>query len=134
MTYYYLESEYTFDWDTFQESCKDCALTGDRFFIANQKRGDYHDNFDSQIFFKWMTIVERLYPQYCKELQWEKDRQQNTRSNGANLINFYDWEKDFPTRELILYFVEYRQLELFVLWDFRQDHNLLEPLLSFDNI
>jgi hypothetical protein len=78
----------------------DVALTGDKFFIANQAKGDYHKNFESTSFYKWMVVVEQSYPQYCMELQYRKE-QGKLPDDEHSSHDFYDWADKRPTRELI---------------------------------
>jgi hypothetical protein len=41
--------------------------------LAYQQSGDYHDNFDSDIYFKWMSVVYYTYPDWCRQQQRKKD-------------------------------------------------------------
>jgi hypothetical protein len=78
----------------------DIALTGDKFFIANEQKGDYHKNFESTSFFKWEVVVEQTYPQYCMELQYRKE-QGRLPDDDHSSHDFFDWASKRPTRELI---------------------------------
>lgn len=62
-----------------------------------QSKGDYHDNFDSATFIKWMCVVLRMYPVFCQELQHKVDNGTLNNDHG-----FYDWAHQRPTRELII--------------------------------
>ena len=82
----------------FRNGLRDCALTGDKFFVADQSKGDYHDNFDSNTFYKWMCVVELIYPVWCMQMQERKD-------NGfleADEHDFWDIGNQKPSRELII--------------------------------
>jgi len=68
------------DWEKVRESLADMAHTSDKFFPALTAKGDYHKNFDSYTFFKWMVSVELTYPDFCKELQKRKDNASPTES------------------------------------------------------
>jgi hypothetical protein len=54
------------NWNEYWKQLEDMALTCFKFMIANQAKGDYHDNFDTQAFFKWMVAFELVYPVWCK--------------------------------------------------------------------
>jgi hypothetical protein len=45
------------------------AHMGDKFFVAYQHKGDYHDNFDSKMTFKIITALGMTWPDYCKHLE-----------------------------------------------------------------
>ena len=49
------------------------ALTTDKFMIAGQCKGDYHDNFDTKSFFKWMVSFLITYPAWCEQMQTKLD-------------------------------------------------------------
>ena len=57
------------DWDAFLNELMDMALTTDKFMIAGQCKGDYHENFDTKSFFKWMVSFMLTYPAWCEEMQ-----------------------------------------------------------------
>ncbi len=97
-----------FDYHGYRASCQDLALTTDKFMIAKESKGDYHDNFDSIAFFKWCVAMELTYPVFCKELQTKLD---NHRSGIKTYPFFMEDEADFwieipgqgrPARELIM--------------------------------
>ncbi len=41
--------------------------------IAGQCKGDYHDNFDTKSFFKWMVSFLITYPAWCEQMQTKLD-------------------------------------------------------------
>ena len=55
------------------EELMDMALTTDKFMIAGQCKGDYHDNFDTKSFFKWMVSFLITYPVWCEQMQTKLD-------------------------------------------------------------
>jgi hypothetical protein len=83
------------DWDDYRKELQDMALTGYKFMIAGQHKGDYHDNFDTKSFFKWMVAFELTYPVWCQQMQALVD-------NGK-LRNTGDfWRDDKPVREAVI--------------------------------
>jgi hypothetical protein len=51
------------DWDLYWDELKDMSPTSFKFMIANQVKGDYHDDFDTKSFFKWMVAAAHItYP------------------------------------------------------------------------
>lgn len=87
------------DWEKVRESLADMAHTTDKFFPALTAKGDYHKNFDSYTFFKWMVSVELTYPDFCKELQKRKD---NGTLEPPSAHDFWDKENNKPSRQLIM--------------------------------
>jgi hypothetical protein len=79
----------------------DIALTSDKFFQVNESKGDYHKNFDSVSFYKWMVVMEQLYPEYCKLLQYMKENGKLPDDEHSSHA-FFDWSTGLPTRELII--------------------------------
>jgi hypothetical protein len=61
------------DWEEKFTDYSDCALTTIRFMIAYAHAGDYHDNFDFLMFFKYMVCVYHTYPEWCKQQQAKMD-------------------------------------------------------------
>ncbi len=93
-----------FDYEGFRASLLDMAITTDKFMIANESKGDYHKNFDSYSFFKWVVAMELTYPVFCQELQAKFERH---RAGIERYPFFSDNESDFwindkPARELIM--------------------------------
>lgn len=97
------------DYEAFRTSLLDMAHTTDKFFVAKEAKGDYHENFDSLGFFKWMVATELTYPDWCKEAQAKLD----AHKAGTKCYPFFkDNEKAFwevnsdgvgrPARELIM--------------------------------
>jgi hypothetical protein len=79
------------DWDAFFEELMDMALTTDKFMIAGQCKGDYHDNFDTKSFFKWMVSFMLTYPTWCQEMQTQLDGDVNHVLFRENESPFFDW-------------------------------------------
>jgi hypothetical protein len=57
------------NYDTFYDSLQDMAPTCDKFFVCNKSEGDYHDNFDSLMSFKWWVALEITWPYFLQHLQ-----------------------------------------------------------------
>jgi hypothetical protein len=98
------------DWDAYRTSLADTARTTDMMFPANKSSGDYHDNFDSQTWFKWIVSLEHTYPEWCKEMQRRFEEEEEMVKAGKlsqaerfAQHGFYNWVLDRPTRQLILF-------------------------------
>ena len=70
------------------------------FFEANKALGDYHKNFDSFAFFKWMSRFIMTAKPWLKDLQYRKIA---GTLDEPTLIDFYDLENDQPFREIDLF-------------------------------
>ena len=99
-----------FNYEEYRASLDDMACTTDKFMIAKECKGDYHENFDSQSFFKWCVAMELTYPRFCQELQ---EKLIAHRAGLCHYPYFKDNEGDFwivdaahpngrPARELIM--------------------------------
>jgi hypothetical protein len=88
------------DWESVRTSLLDMAHTADKFFPALQASGDYHKNFDSYTFFKWMVAVELTYPDFCKYLQQLKNE---GKLHPPSEHDFWDEDNQKPSRKMILF-------------------------------
>jgi hypothetical protein len=68
----------------------DMALTTDKFMIAGQCKGDYHDNFDTKSFFKWMVSFLITYPAWCEQMQTKLDDDVGNVMFPENETAFFD--------------------------------------------
>lgn len=112
------------DWDKLKTNLQDLAPTGDRFFIAYDHKGDYHDNFDSIMTYKIFVGMIKTWPYFLQHLQRVKDivcdNDTKIISNhqcpiygnyvcnkadplyGVHVNNFYDWESNKCLRDMIV--------------------------------
>ena len=105
----YMKPNGQVDYPKFRDSLWDMAPTTDKFMVAKEHNGDYHDNFDTLSFFKWCVSLELTYPIWSKEKQSELE---DHRRGVNRKAYFKDDEKDFwiidergngrPARELIM--------------------------------
>ncbi|KAJ1425293.1 hypothetical protein B484DRAFT_464546 [Ochromonadaceae sp. CCMP2298] len=86
-----------FDFDQYDRELADMAHTTDKIFEANKHRGDYHDNYDTVMFYKCMFAQMLAYPSWCKDMQRASD------SGELETGGWYDWERDRPLRSLITF-------------------------------
>ena len=77
------------DWDNVYRSLSNVAHTTEKFFVADDSSGDYHDNFDSTTKFKWFVCLQKTWPDYLQHLQ-------NLKNNGMidDDHDFYDFENN----------------------------------------
>ena len=74
-------------------------LTTDLFFTAMKSDGDYHDNMNSEVFYKWCCTLKNMFVPFMKEL--ELKRISGTLS-PPTIHPFYDFVNDKCSRTLLL--------------------------------
>ncbi|KAJ1416943.1 hypothetical protein B484DRAFT_434387 [Ochromonadaceae sp. CCMP2298] len=86
------------DFPALRESLRDQARTTIKMFQANNPKGDYHKNFDTITFFKWMVSLVDTFPPWCEMMQ--------RRLEAGELLPgtkpFFDWGRGQPARALVL--------------------------------
>ena len=87
------------DWKLTEKAYIDMPLTTDLFFTAMKSDGDYHDNMNSEVFFKWCCALKNVYVPLMKEL--ELKRVAGTLSPPSE-HPFYDFVNKKCTRVLML--------------------------------
>jgi len=83
------------------EELDDMAHTVFKLMVANQSKGDYHDNFDSDTTFKIMKAHTLAFPEWCKYAQKKRE------AGGDNVFtrfrrDFFDWASNKPLVSLTL--------------------------------
>jgi len=61
------------DWDLYQIELSDCAPCGDRSFVAYAHEGDYHNNVDSKMKFKFVNGLVLAWKFFMRHLQRIKE-------------------------------------------------------------
>jgi len=84
------------DYEVLEKAHSDMAHTSVRFFIAGKSEGDYHDNMDADVFFKWFCACVDAFPGWCQEKQRMKDA--GGQLNCPFAGNFYD----FATKKVLV--------------------------------
>jgi hypothetical protein len=90
------------DYDAFGDELADMAHTTTKFMIAGKHHGDYHDNYDSDSYFKFRVATQLTYPDYCKYLQRKLDAGTLMWYGEPAAMDkpFYDWDNERPVRFL----------------------------------
>jgi len=79
------------DYEALEKAHSDMARTALTHFIAGKAEGDYHDNMDADVFFKWFCACMQSFPGFCQEKQRMKDAGKLTHPFRGN---FYDFENN----------------------------------------
>lgn len=91
------------DFSRLRMDLSDQARTTFKMFPANSPKGDYHRNFDTETFFKWIVSLVDTYPEWSLQMHerfvrgelpahvkhgfWDHERQQPSRSLCLSLDN-----------------------------------------------
>jgi hypothetical protein len=87
------------DFTARRASYADQALTTFKVFQANKPTGDYHQNFDSVIFHKWMCAFVLAYPPWCKQMHAQF---LNGELPEHVTAGFWDEQRNAPSRTAVL--------------------------------
>jgi len=60
------------DWVAEEKKYKDMPLITDLYFVEKKNDGDYHDNMNSIIFFKYCATLKNMFIEFMKELETKR--------------------------------------------------------------
>lgn len=76
-----------------------CAHTAEKYFVAREKKLDYHNNFDAHMTFKIYCCMILAFKAFLKDLQRRKD---SGKPGLQGMKDFYDFVNDEALRDPIV--------------------------------